>query len=410
MILHLLGPECSAANAAEAADAIAAERAGGARVPRPAARADEAPGRESKENPPARFAADHRVVTLGPVAGEAARRAGLAVDASVCPPGGVGRGGRIPLAARASLRRAFARPGGRLGEARPQEGDLIVAWDVSALAIAAAFARAPARVLRLSDPLAPGQAAWLHSRLLWSGFDIATASEALRRDLLAAGLPAGRVRRHASTLDPDRLAPDRLGSPGLGSGSGSSPGSTSSAADRGPETPENATVRGAADDRLEFLVASGPRVDARALVLAAALAQEAGGRRIALRMSPSAARLAEALDIADATETSAGGGPAVVQDARMDTPWRAMAPGAGAVFLLPSGGGTHAARWAGLAGLRRVFMDTPAALGLDPDEANRPGDVVSRHPLPRDLAAAMVAAGAAGLTPTPAAAAATSAA
>ena len=127
-------------------------------------------------------------------------------------------------------------------------------------------------------------------------------------------------------------------------------------------------------------------------MLAAALAQEAGGRPIELRLAPTTDRLAEALDVADAAETSGGVGPRVVQDPAMETPWCAFA-GCDAA-LLPVGAPAHAARWAALAGVPRIFLQPPAEIGLDASEAGRDTDLVSRHPLPRDLAAVMVEAGA----------------
>ncbi len=351
MILHLLGPDATPAAAAECRDAIGADA-----VPRPAVLPTTAEDRENDG-----VAAVHRVVALGPAAERSARLAGLAVDASLSPAGGVGDGGRIPLTARTALRRATTRGGPLAAPAR-----FVVCWDPAALAVAAAYLPLTARVLRLADPPDRDRVDWLRSRMLSAGFDIAAASDTLRVTLVAAGLPGGRVRTHAPTLDPRRLSADRAGF--------------------GQET---ATVRGKA---LRFAVVGGPGVDARPLVLAAALAQEAGGRRVELRLAPTTDRLAEALDVADAAETSGGVGPRVVQDPAMETPWCAFA-GCDAA-LLPVGAPAHAARWAALVGVPRVFMQPPAEIGLDASEAGRDTDFVSRHPLPRDLAAAMVAAGA----------------
>ncbi|BAM02408.1 hypothetical protein [Phycisphaera mikurensis] len=339
MILHLLGPGSQAVHAAEAADCVAAAASEPAAVPLPAALAgDPEP-------------AQHHAMTLGSAAAAAARAAGLATRHACRPPGGPGVGGRIPLACRAALRRALreAAAGARS----------VIAWDAASLAAAAAFLPTVPRVLRLSDVPPPDTLAWLVSRMEAAGFDVAAASQSLASLLVAGGLPAGRVRHHPARLDARRA---------------------------------DAAATGHAGDGLALSVAGGAGVDARPLVLAAALAQEAGGRRVTLRLSPAADRLAEALDVAAAAETSAGGGPRVVQDPRMERPWLAF--GAGETLLLPVGGPAHAARWAALAGGSRVFAQPAADAGLDPAETGRDGDYVARHPLPRDLAAAMVRAGA----------------
>ena len=279
MILHLLGPGSRPVHAAEAADAIAADE-----VPLPATATAPAAA-TARAKPDEASSARHRVVTLGPAAGAAARRAGLAVDAAIHPAGGPGQGGRIPLQARLTLRRRLPAAAG------DQAPDAVVAWDAAALAAAASFLPAVPRVLRLSDPPDATALAWLVARMATAGFDAAAASEALAGALVRGGLPAGRVRVHTPVLREERLA--RGGSDGT--------------------------------DRLVFAVAGGPGVDARPLVLAAALGQEAGGRRITLRLSPACDRLPEALDVADATRTSTGDGPRVLQDPRMETPWAALA-------------------------------------------------------------------------------------
>ena len=356
-VLHLLGPGVEPVHAAEAADAIAAEARGEGATPRPATADDDAPG------------GVHRVVTLGPAAAAAAARAGLRVDAALHPPGLAAGAARVPFTARASLRRRLPAVTGGAEGAAGEPPAAVVAWDASALAVASAFLLRTPRVLRLGELPPPGEQVRLGALMASSGFDLAAAGEALREALVAAGLPAGRVRVHPPSLDASRLPAAGADGSGESGESGESGGSGGDAA--GP---------------LRFAVAGGPGVDARPLVLAAALAQEAGGRRIELRLSPSAHRLAEALDVADAAETSAGGGPRVTQDPAVETPWRGFHEVDAA--LLPVGAPAHAARWAALAGVPRVFMQPQTSFGLDPGEA-RETDRVSRHPLPRDLAAAM---------------------